>query len=72
MTTIEPQFEIGDPVFIRDEQDRVLGKYPYTIGRRFRYGGEACWSWNYVLHGIEGRPITTVFEDQIVKREASS
>lgn len=68
--TTQPQFEIGEPVFIKDEQDRVLGRYPYTVGRRFRYGGESVWSWNYVLHGIGGKPVTTVFEDQLVRRSS--
>ena len=69
MQDTQPQFEIGERVFIRDEQDRVLGRYPYTVGKRFRYGGEAAWSWNYTLLGIRGNPVTTVFEDQLVKRE---
>ena len=63
-----PRFKVGDRVFIRDEDDRVLGKYPYTVGRRYRYGGDVIWTWSYDLHGITGERVTTVFEDQVVAR----
>lgn len=61
----EPRFSVGDRVFICGERDSVLGRYPYTVGSRFRYGGATCWSWNYGLLGISGHALATVFEDQI-------
>jgi hypothetical protein len=64
----EPLFAPGDPVFIRDETDSILQKYPYTVGRRYRYGGATCKSWLYELHGIRGTRIGSAFEDQLVAR----
>lgn len=66
----EPRFAVGDPVWIRGEVDRVIGRYPYRVAGRFRYGGATCWSWRYRLVGITGTLLTTAFEDQLEGRVA--